>query len=119
MAESDSSVLGKDLAQTPLANILIAALKQKATGQLTIRGSKGDDRIYFRAGIPSGSQVLEPFKPLGRMLFELGWINEQQLNQSLEQMHKGEKQGEALVKLGALSPEKLTEALQVQLIRNL
>ncbi|MGH9121251.1 MAG: DUF4388 domain-containing protein, partial [Acidimicrobiales bacterium] len=119
MPDGDSTALGRDLAQTPLANVLIAALKQKATGQLTIRAPGYEDRIYFSAGVPSGTQVPEPFKPLGRMLLGLGWINQDQLDRSLEEMKKGERQGEALVKLGALTPEKLTEALQVQLVRNL
>src|ERR1700722_10418007 len=119
MSESESTALGKDLAQTPLANVLIVALKQKATGQLTIRYPAGEDRIFFSAGIPSGSQMPDPVRRLGGMLLELGWINEEQLDQSIAQKQIGERQGEALVKIGALTAEKLTEALQVQLIRNL
>ncbi len=119
MADSESTALGKDLAQTPLANVLITALKQKATGQLTIRYPEGEDRIFFSAGIPSGSQLPDPVRRLGGMLLELGWINEEQLNRSLAEKQVGERQGEALVKIGALTEGKLTEALQVQLIRNL
>jgi hypothetical protein len=119
MADSESTALGKDLAQTPLANVLIAALKQKATGQLTIRYSAGEDRIFFSAGIPSGSQMPDPVRRLGRMLLQLGWISDDQLNRSIEEKLAGERQGEALVKIGALTAEKLSEALQVQLIRNL
>jgi curved DNA-binding protein CbpA len=119
MAESDSTALGKDLAQTPLANVLIAALKQKATGQLTIRYPEGEHRIFFNAGIPAGSQLPDPVRRLGQMLVELSWISETQLEQSLQEKQVGERQGEALVKIGALTRDKLNEALQVQLIRNL
>ncbi len=119
MADSDSSALGKDLAQTPLANVLIVALKQKATGQLAIRHAEGEDRIFFNAGIPAGSQLPDPDRRLGRMLLELGWITTDQLTHSLEEKQTDERQGEALVKIGALTSDKLNEALQVQLIRNL
>ncbi len=112
-------ILGKSLSQTPIASVLIAALKQKATGELSVSHQQGQDRIYFQAGIPTGTQVLRAFKPLGRLLFDLGWIDMAAMERSLELMAQGRRQGEALVELGALTPEQLEQGLRLLQIRNL
>ena len=56
MGDVDPHVLGKDLRESPLASVLITALKQKVTGELAMRHSEGEDLVYFQAGIPTGTQ---------------------------------------------------------------
>jgi hypothetical protein len=119
MGDVDPHVLGKDLTESPLASVLITALKQKVTGQLTIRHSEGEDLVYFKAGIPTGTQCKRSFKPLGRMLLELGWISLSALEKSLEMMAQGRKQGEALIELGAITQDQLEEGLRLSQIRNI
>ncbi|MHB1846954.1 MAG: J domain-containing protein, partial [Deltaproteobacteria bacterium] len=104
---------------TPLAMVLISALKQKVTGELTLTHAQGQDRIYFQSGIPTGTQVLRAFKPLGRLLLELGWIDLAALEKSIELMGQGRRQGEALVEIGAVTREQLEQGLRLLQVRNL
>jgi curved DNA-binding protein CbpA len=115
----DDRLLGKDLAESPLASVLVNALKLKVTGELALHHDHGEDRIYFQGGIPTGTQVFHNFKPLGRMLLEQGQITMQQLEESLELMKKGQRQGEALVAMGALSHKQVADALRLLQVRNL
>lgn len=119
MAASGPHALGKDLATTPLANVLITALKQKATGELTLNRAMGVCRIYFRAGVPAGTQSTRSFRPLGRLLLDMGWISATHFEVSVTALEDGKRQGESLVAMGALAPQKLTLALQIQQLRNL
>ena len=118
MAE-DEHLLGKDLAESPLASVLVSALKLKVTGELSLHHDDGEDRIYFQGGIPTGTQVFHNFKPLGRLLLDLGWITLEQLEDSLVKMKEGQRQGEALVALGVLTPKKVGDALRLLQVRNL
>ncbi len=115
----DDRLLGKDLADSPLAIVLVNALKLKITGELSLHHDNGEDRIYFQGGIPTGTQVFHNFKPLGRMLLEAGQITMQQLEESLELMKKGQRQGEALVAMGALTNKQVGDALRMLQVRNL
>jgi curved DNA-binding protein CbpA len=119
MGDSDPHVLGRDLTESPLASVLITALKQKVTGELEVKHSEGEDLVYFQAGIVLGTQVKRAFKPLGRMLLELGWISLSALEKSLEMMAQGHKQGEALVEIGAIDQDQLEEGLRLSQIRNI
>ena len=114
-----SQLLGSDLSQTPVASVLISALKQKITGELSVQHEQGQDRIYFQNGIPTGTQVLRSFMPLGRFLLDLGWIDMAALERSIEMMAQGRRQGEALVEIGALQADQLERALRMLQIRNL
>ncbi len=117
--EGRRTILGSDLAQTPLAGVLIAAIKQKVTGELGVRHDLGEDCIYFRAGVPNGTRVMRVFKPIGRLLLELGWIDATALERTIELMARGRRQGEALVEIGAVDAEQLDRGLRLLQIRNL
>ena len=95
----------------PLAATLIEALRARATGELRIDAKGGTSRIYFRNGLPCGAQIFFGFKPLGQFLLELGWIDIVALERSLAAVVDGRKQGEALVELGYLTPERLQQGL--------
>lgn len=100
-----------DLSASPLAAILIEALRIRVSGELHIEAKGGISRVYFRNGQPCGAEIFFGFKPLGQFLLEQGWIDIRALERSLIAVADGRKQGEALVALGFLTEEQLKSAL--------
>jgi tetratricopeptide (TPR) repeat protein len=96
-----------NLAVSPLAALLLEALRGRATGVLEIEARGGTSQLYLRAGHPAGTQVFFGFRSLGHFLLELGWIDIDGLDRSLVAVARGQKQGRALVELGLLSEEQL------------
>ncbi|HEU4385322.1 MAG TPA: DnaJ domain-containing protein [Anaeromyxobacteraceae bacterium] len=104
-----------DLARTPLAALLLAALNEKATGVLTVEHPKGTARLYLRTGMPAGAQVFLGFKPLGQYLLQRGLIDIVALNESLVRMSQGGgPQGRILVEMGAIDQPTLEGVLAEQ-----
>lgn len=104
-----------DLARTPLAALLLAALNEKATGVLTVEHPKGTARLYLRTGMPVGAQTFLGFKPLGLHLLQRGRIDMMALNESLSRMAQtGQPQGRILVEMGAIDQPTLDKALAEQ-----
>lgn len=104
-----------ELAEVPLAAVLIEALNQRATGVLTVEHGGGASRVYLRRGIPVGSQSFAGFKPLGNALLAAGLIDVEALGRSLAEMAAtGRPQGEALVAMGAVTREQVQRALSAQ-----
>lgn len=102
---------GGDLSTSPLASILIEALRIRCSGELLIEAKGGISRVYFRRGQPCGAEIFFGFKPLGQFLLERGIIDIRALERSLVAVADGRKQGEALVALGLLTEEQLVRAL--------
>jgi len=100
-----------ELSASPLAAILIEALRIRVSGELRIEANGGISRVYFRNGQPCGAEIFFRFKPLGQFLLEQGWIDIRALERSLVAVADGRKQGEALVALGFLSEEQLKSGL--------
>ncbi|HEX9050393.1 MAG TPA: DUF4388 domain-containing protein, partial [Anaeromyxobacter sp.] len=104
-----------DLAQTPLAAILLEALNHRATGVLEVAHGEGTSRLWFRDGRPVGAQVFAGFRPLGLMLLQDGKIDIDALSVSLSLMAKTRRpQGELLVEMGVVTPEVVAETLADQ-----
>ncbi len=104
-----------DLAQTPLAAILLEALNLRATGVLEVAHGGGTSRLWFRDGRPVGAQVFAGFKPLGMMLLQAGRIDIDKLSVSLGLMAKTKRpQGELLVEMGAVTAAVVEETLAEQ-----
>ena len=104
-----------DLAQVPLAAVLIEALNQRATGVLTVEHGGGTSRVYLRHGIPVGAQSFSGFRPLGQALLAAGLIDVDSLSRSLAEMAaSGRPQGEVLVATGAVTREQVDRALTEQ-----
>lgn len=104
-----------DLARTPLAALLLAALNEKATGVLTVEHPKGTARLYLRTGMPVGAQVFMGFKPLGQYLLQRGLIDIVALNESLSRMAQGGgPQGRILVEMGSIDQATLEASLAEQ-----
>ena len=104
-----------DLAQTPLAAILLEALNLRATGAFTIQSEQGSFKLFINAGVPVGAQVYAGFKPLGQFLLAKGIIDIQALDQSLSEMARTHKQqGEVLVEMGAVDRATMDRLLSEQ-----
>src|SRR5512137_2279118 len=104
-----------DLAQTPLAAILLEAWNLRASGELTIHQPGGDSRLFFRDGVPVGAQTFAGFHPLGQILLGRGLIDIETLGRSLAEMARTRRrQGDVLVEMGAVSQEVVDRALEDQ-----
>src|SRR5512146_2047400 len=111
------SILGApgDLAQTPLAAILLEALNLRSSGVLEVAHAGGTSRLWFREGRPVGAQVFTGFKPLGMMLLQQGLIDIDALSRSLARMAETRRpQGEILVEMGVVSAEDVGRVLAEQ-----
>jgi curved DNA-binding protein CbpA len=104
-----------ELAEVPLAAVLIEALNQRATGVLTVSHGGGASRLFVRDGIPVGAQSFGGFNPLGRVLLAAGAIDVDVLGQSLAEMARsGRQQGAVLIEMGAVTSEQVDRALAEQ-----
>src|SRR5574341_578743 len=104
-----------DLAQTPLAALLLEALNFRVTGTLEVQADGGAYKLYLREGVPAGAQTFVGFKPLGQVLLAKGLIDIEALSRSLAAMAETRRpQGEVLVELGAISREAVDQALSEQ-----
>ena len=104
-----------DLAEVPLAAVLLDALNQRATGVLTVEHGGGSSRLYLRDGVPVGAQSFGGFKPLGKALLAEGVIDVDMLGASLAEMARtGRQQGEVLIAMGAVTREQVDQALAEQ-----
>lgn len=111
MSKALCDLTSGELSTSPLAAILIEALRLRVTGELHIEAKGGISRLYLRNGQPCGAEIFFGFKPLGQFLLEQGWIDIRALERSLVAVADGRKQGEALVALGFLSEEQLQSGL--------
>ncbi len=104
-----------DLAETPLAAVLLEALNLRASGVLEVAHAGGTSRLWFRDGRPVGAQVFTGFKPLGMMLLQEGLIDIDALSRSLSAMAAQRRpQGEILVEMGAVSDADVRRVLAEQ-----
>jgi tetratricopeptide (TPR) repeat protein len=104
-----------DLAQTPLAAVLLDALNEHATGVLEVVHGGGTSRLWFRDGRPVGAQVFQGFRPLGMMLLQAGLIDIDALSRSLAVMAETKRpQGEILVEMGVVSAADVERTLEEQ-----
>ncbi|HYS81458.1 MAG TPA: DnaJ domain-containing protein [Anaeromyxobacteraceae bacterium] len=104
-----------DLAQVPLAAVLLEVLNQRATGVLVVHHVQGASRVFLRDGVPVGAQSFGGFKPLGQALLASGLIDVDALGKSLAEMARtGRPQGEILVELGAVTEAQVQRALSEQ-----
>src|SRR6266436_5110929 len=84
------------------------------------RAAGEEHTIYFFQGSASKIRTGEPIAHLGRVLFELGFLSEKDLNASLMALADGgELQGEHLVREGIIDRSQLMRALAAQLNRKM
>ncbi len=110
----------------PFARLLHRMADKRATGALvcvhppderaTTEGTEPTKVVYFRAGVPVAVRSNLVSECLGQVLARTRRIGPATLRESLMAVRRGEGlQGEVLVRMGALSPLDVSEALADQL----
>lgn len=106
--------------------VLSRLADKRATGALicihppderaTTSGTEPTKVVYFRSGVPVHVRSNVVRECLGRVLQRQRKIGPKTLEESVEAVRRGEgRQGEVLVRMGAISPVELSEALAEQL----
>lgn len=109
------------LARTPLAHLYVYLSERRLTGTLVLRPADGPEAsLYIRDGHALRIHTTEPAHYLGRVLTDLGFVNERQLHLSLERMKADRKQhGQVLIEAGFIRESQLAEGLRQQANRKL
>jgi DnaJ domain len=112
------------LEKTPFVHLLVYVADRMLSGSLVFaephRAPGEEHTIYFFQGSASKIRTGEPIAHLGRVLFELGFLSEQDLNASLMTLADGgELHGEHLVGQGIIDRSQLMRALAAQLNRKI
>jgi curved DNA-binding protein CbpA len=113
------------LAKTPLAHLVVYCAEKKLRGALVLR-PEGDnvaahaDVITLVDGMPAKIRVADPIEHLGRILVELGAIDDAAYNESLMALGRGEGlQGQLLLAAGKIDAATLERAMRLQIARKL
>ena len=109
------------LQKTPVLHLLVYALERNLTGTIEIATPAGETAaILFIDGQPSKARTSAAVAYLGRVLLELGHIDDDQLNKSLMQLSQTRRlHGQILLESGAIDEAKLQSALRLQLVQKL
>ncbi len=106
--------------RTPFAHVLVYLHTRELSGTLEIRDGEQQDHVYFQKGCPAKVRPSEPVEPLGRVLLDMGLVDEDSYNQSLEALAQGQGlQGQILMSMGAINMPALIRGLKEQLTRKL
>lgn len=111
------------LGSVPFASVLSYCWERRLNGCLVLaREAPGDgsDVVRFLDGLPAKIRLRERVEHLGRILVELGSIDDQTYNQSLLELSRGGSlHGQILLKSGKIDERTLARGLEVQLRRKL
>jgi curved DNA-binding protein CbpA len=112
------------LERTPFVHLLIYLADRQVTGTLVLgepNDPPGEEHaIYFHEGTASKFRTGKPIAHLGRVLFELGYLSDQALNDSLAAIAGGgELHGEYLCRTGIIDRAKLLAGLRAQALRKM
>lgn len=112
------------LAKTPLAHLVVYCLDKRLRGTLVLRPAGDDDPqaadyVTLVDGLPAKIRVADPIEHLGRLLVELGLIDDATYNESLMKLASGGLHGQILQAAGKIDAGGLERALRVQLARKL
>ena len=107
------------LKATPMASLLVYALDKALTGTMVFESSEGGrSAVHFVDGAPTKAKTHEPVIHLGRLLLELGSIDDATLNSSLARCAKERRlHGQILIEDKAIDKTTLLDALREQTVR--
>jgi curved DNA-binding protein CbpA len=108
-------------ARTPLPHLLVYAHDRELTGTFEFAGPEGPVAIVlFIEGQPTKARTPDAQIYLGRILFELGILGEEQLEALLPRLLEGtELHGQVLIAEGLITEEQLELGLRAQLVRQM
>ncbi len=112
------------LAKTPLAHLIVYCLERKLRGALILRPEGNDDNasadvLTMVDGWPAKIRISDPIEHLGRILLELGAIDDVAYNESLMALGQGKLQGQILLSRGKIDAATLERGLRTQIKRKL
>jgi curved DNA-binding protein CbpA len=109
------------LAKTPLAHLLVFIADKKLDGSLILRETRGGESIVaFVQGAPGRVKTSFPSAPLGRVLVQLGLVDQATADAAAAQVAaSGEPIGEHLLSLGKIDQARLVAALREQVMRRM
>lgn len=113
------------LAKTPLAHLIVYCLERKLRGTLVFRPEGNDDNaaadvVTLVEGVPAKIRIADPVEHLGRVLLEIGAIDDAAYNESLMALGRGEGLvGQILIKRGKIDAATLERGLRTQIGRKL
>lgn len=103
------------LEETTVGDLVAQLYRRAATGTLVIEAHARQHRVAFRRGYLRSVKLEGHFQPLGDRLLAAGVISRDHHRRSVEAIASGQAlQGEALVRLGAISAERLRQELEAQ-----
>ncbi len=109
------------LQATPVSNLLVYLLDRRLDGTLVLEAPGGaKSAVWFEDGAPMKAKTAEPVIYLGRLLLEMGAIDDATESQTLAEVAKLRRlHGEILVARGAIDMDTLKDALREQLARQI
>jgi curved DNA-binding protein CbpA len=108
------------LADAPLPNLLHSLFASKATGVLKLETRTGQHAVFLREGYPVSVTLPGSVEMLGKVLLEMGILDDARYKQSLAQPPpKGKRYGELLVEQGLVTPDQIRLGLKAQVRRKL
>jgi hypothetical protein len=102
------------LSQLPLPDVLEHLRSSQSTGILSLVSGGARKALYLKEGRVVFASSNLPNDRLGEILIRDGKITVEEYEASIRAIHKGKRQGKALVEMGALSPKDLWEGVQYQ-----
>jgi DNA-binding response OmpR family regulator/tetratricopeptide (TPR) repeat protein len=112
----EAAQLRGNLEKTPFPRLLHTLYRRQATGGLFLLKSSVKKIVYFRDGHPTYVKSNLLSECLGNVLVREKMISQADCERSLQRMRKERRpQGAVLIEMGALSPQNLVFALELQL----
>ncbi|MCL2822977.1 MAG: DnaJ domain-containing protein [Polyangiaceae bacterium] len=110
-----------DLTKTPLAHVIVFVADRKLHGSLLLHGDDGSrSTILTAAGVPAKVFTSYPGTNLGRVLLQLGYVDDDVLDDSWNTAETtGQLHGEILRSIGAVDEAQLVAGLREQMMRRL
>jgi tetratricopeptide (TPR) repeat protein len=108
------------LADGPLPTLLHSLFVNKATGVVKLETRVGQHALFLRDGYPVSVTLPGAVELIGKVLLEMGILNEATYKQSMAQPPpQGKRYGETLLERGLITGEQLRLGLKAQVRRKL
>jgi hypothetical protein len=113
----ESKLLYQDeLGNIPMPEILASIEKWKVPGVLSVEGEPFTKKLFLDEGKVIFATSTDPDERLGEFLLHKGRITQEQYDDSVVRLKRGEgRQGKILVDMGALTPKSLFENVTEQI----
>jgi len=108
------------LADGPLPTILHSLFAAKATGVVRLETRMGQHALFLRDGYPVSVTLPGSVEMIGKVLLEMGFLDENNYRQSMAQPPpKGKRFGDFLIERGLVTAEQVRLGLKAQVRRKL